>query len=103
MRSIFTDDLTTCYVTGRKGWIEVHHIFPGANRTRSTFYGYVVPLLAPIHINGSQANDKECRKLTGMSLKELDLMLRQKCQRHYETELGKSREEWLEEFKRSYL
>ena len=103
MRSIFTDNLKICAVTGRSGHIEVHHIFGAANRTRSTFYGFVIPLLAEIHPNGAQRSDKACQALTGKTIKELDLELKQACQRHYEDELGKSREEWLKEFKRSYL
>ena len=103
MKSIFTDDLNTCCITGQRGWIERHHVFGGANRTRSTFYNFIAPLLAPIHVNGSQANDKKCKELTGMSLKELDLYLKQYCQRYYENELKKTREQWIEEFGKSYL
>lgn len=103
MRSIFTQDLRTCYITGRGGHVEVHHVFGAANRTKSTFYGFVVPLLAEIHPNGAFRDDKKCKELTGKTVKEIDLELRQACQRKYENEFGKSREEWLEEFKRSYL
>lgn len=103
MRSIFTDDLRTCYITGQRGHTEVHHIFGASNRTRSTFYGFVVPLLAPIHVNGARADNKECKKLTGMTLKELDLKLKQSCQQYYENELGKSREEFVREFGKNYL
>lgn len=103
MRSIFTDDFRTCYITGQRGHVEVHHIFPASNRTRSTFYGYVVPLLAPIHPNGAQRSDKECKKLTGMTIKQLDTSLKQACQMHFENELGKSREEFIQEFGKNYL
>ena len=103
MRSIFTDDLNTCYVTGQSGHIERHHIFGASNRTRSTFYGFVVPLLAQIHPNGSQRSDKECRRLTGMTIKQLDTRLKQECQKYYENELGKSREDWIREFGKNYL
>lgn len=103
MRSIFTDNLRVCAVTGRSGHIEVHHIFGAANRTRSTFYGFVIPLLAEIHPNGARRDDKACKELTGKTIKELDTELKQACQRHYEEALGKSREEWRKEFGRSYL
>lgn len=103
MISIFTDDFRTCYVTGRSGHVEVHHVFGQAYRTKSTFYGFVVPLLAEIHPNGAFKSDKDCKKLIGKSLKELDLSLRQYCQRYYEEELGKTREEWLKEFDKNYL
>ena len=96
-------DMNVCYVTGRSGHIERHHIIGQAYRTRSTFYGFVVPLLAEIHPNGARASDKECKKLTGMTLKELDLKLRQSCQKFYEEELGKSREDFIKEFGKNYL
>lgn len=103
MRSIFTDDLRRCYITGRSGHIECHHCIGQAYRTRSTFYGFVVPLLAEIHPNGARASDKECKKLTGMTLKELDTKLKQSCQMYYENELGKSREDFIKEFGKNYL
>ena len=96
-----------CYITGiREGSghrIERHHVFGAANRTRSTFYGFVVPLVAEIHPNGAAASDKECQALTGMSLKELDLKLKQECQEYYEKVLKKSREQFIEEFGRNCL
>ena len=106
MRSIFTSDFNCCAVTyiykgARK--IEVHHIFGASNRKRSTEYGFVIPLVAEIHPNGAMASDSECMRLTGMTLKELDLKLKQKCQEYYEKRLGKSREQFIQEFGRNYL
>lgn len=103
MISIFTDDLRTCYITGQSGHVEVHHVFGASNRTRSTFYGFTVPLLAPIHPNGAFKDNKQCKALTGKTLKEIDTCLKQACQRHYEEVLGKSREKWIEEFGKNYL
>ena len=103
MKSIFTDDLRHCHITGRGGHVEVHHVFGASNRTRSTFYGFTVPLLAEIHPNGAFRNDKLCEKLTGKTVKDIDSELKQACQKYYEEELGKSRENWVEEFGRSYL
>ena len=96
-------DMNVCYITGRSGMIERHHVFGAANRTRSTFYGFVVPLLAEIHPNGARRDDKACNKLTGMSVKKIDTELKKQCQRFYENEIGKSREEWIKEFGRNYL
>lgn len=96
-------DMNVCYVTGMSGHIERHHIYGASNRTRSTFYGYVVPLLAPLHVNGARASDKECKKLTGMTLKQLDKKLKQSGQKFYEEELGKSRAQWIKEFGKNYL
>lgn len=97
-------DMNKCYITGiSSGILERHHVFPAANRTRSTFYGFVVCLTAPIHPNGARRDDKICKKLTGMTIKELDLKLKRDCQKWYEEELGRSREEFIEEFGRNYL
>lgn len=103
MKSIFTDDLNTCCVTGQKGHVERHHVFGASNRTRSTFYGFIAPLLAPIHPNGAFGDDKESKRLIGMTTKELDIKLKQRCQEFYENELHKSREEFIQEFGKNYL
>ena len=105
MKSIFTSDFDICAVTFMyRGFrrIEVHHVFGAANRRRSTQYGYVIPLVAEIHPNGASASDKECKRLTGLTLKELDIKLKQKCQAHYEKHHG-TREDFIAEFGRSYL
>lgn len=106
MKSVFTSDFNKCAVTNiYKGArrIEIHHVFGAYNRKRSTEYGFVVPLVAEIHPNGAAASDKECKRLTGMTLKELDTKLKQKCQEYYENKLGKSRSEFVNEFGRNYL
>lgn len=106
MKSIFTTDFDKCAVTNiYKGArrIEVHHVFGASNRKRSEKYGFVVPLVAEVHPNGAAASNKECERLTGLTLKELDIKLKQTCQTYYETRLGKSRQQFIEEFDRSYL
>lgn len=42
--SIITEDMEHCFLCGSTRWIEVHHIFSGAFRKKSTEYGLVVPL-----------------------------------------------------------
>ncbi len=105
MKSIFTSDFNKCAVTniyrGARR-IEAHHVFGAANRKRSTEYGYVVPLIAEIHPNGASVSESECKRLTGMSVKELDTMLKQRCQEHYEAHRG-TREDFIKEFGRNYL
>lgn len=105
MNSIFTSDFNKCAVThiyrGARR-IECHHVFGGAYRKRSTAYGFVCPLVDVIHPNGAAANNKECIRLTGRTLKELDLELRQHCQKYYEEHIG-TRERFVSEFGRNYL
>lgn len=48
MKSIITDD-KHCFLCGSAQWIEIHHIFGGANRKNSTKYGLVVPLCHYCH------------------------------------------------------
>lgn len=48
-KSIMTEDMEHCFLCGSSSWIEVHHIFGGANRTNSTRYGLVVPLCHYCH------------------------------------------------------
>lgn len=47
--SIMTADFGHCYLCGSTHWIEMHHIFGGANRKNSTKYGLVVPLCHYCH------------------------------------------------------
>ena len=107
LKSIFTSDFNKCAVThiyrGARR-IEVHHVYGGASsrRKRSAEYAYVIPLVAEIHPNGSAASDKECKRLTGLTLKELDLKLKQTCQEDFEKRHG-TRESFIELFGRSYL
>ena len=103
--SIFTSDFNVCAVThiyrGARR-IEVHHIFGGANRKKSTEDGFTVPLIAEIHPNGASASDTVCKEFTGMTLKQLDTMLKQRCQEHWESQ-GRSREEFIERYGKNYL
>ncbi len=105
MKSIFTTDFDTCAVThihrGARR-IELHHVFGASNRKKSTRRGFVCPLVDVCHVNGSAANDKECKRLTGMTLKELDTMLKETCQKYYETNYG-SRQDFINEFGRNYI
>ena len=48
-KSIMTLDTDRCFLCGRYGELEWHHIFGGANRQNSTKYGLVVPLCHSCH------------------------------------------------------
>lgn len=51
MKSVMVseDEANRCYLCGRYGQMEWHHIFGGANRINSTKYGLVVPLCHACH------------------------------------------------------
>lgn len=48
-KSIMTFEEDQCFICGRYGNLEWHHIFGGANRQNSTKYGLVVPLCHYCH------------------------------------------------------
>lgn len=48
-KTVMTIDYDNCFLCGRYGDIEWHHIFGGANRQNSTKYGLVVPLCHACH------------------------------------------------------
>jgi len=93
--SIFTDDFTKSYATGRTGRIEIHHVFGGFNRKRSEKFGFVVPLLAEEHPNGAFCTLPSEERI------QLDYWLKSECQRLF-LEGGGTREEWYSEFGRFY-
>lgn len=47
--SIMTNDMHTCFLCGSQCRIEIHHIFSGPFRKKSTKYGLVVPLCYDCH------------------------------------------------------
>lgn len=90
--SIFTDDMEHCFYTGSTD-IERHHVFNSYNRNRSEKYGFVIPLRRDLHPNGVMADD---------NWQNLDLHLKQECQKHYEKYIG-TRYEFMKEFGRNWL
>ena len=48
-KSIITNDMRVCYLCGKSENIEIHHIFSGSNRKKSTAFGCVVPLCHECH------------------------------------------------------
>lgn len=91
LKSIFTDDMSKCIVTGMQTEIEIHHVFGGADRKRSEKYDFCVPLHRSVHPNGAFRTDKNWM--------DLDHWLKRKCQEYYEENIG-TREQWYSEFGR---
>lgn len=87
-RSIFTDDLKTCYISGVKTNIDIHHIFGGPRKTFSEKYGFIVPLSTDWHTQAPYAVHRD---------KKLDLELKIKCQNYWINVLNKTKEEWIDE------
>lgn len=95
IKSILTDDLDHCYVTGGNH-VHIHHVFPGTGRRKlCERYGFTVPLSPELH-NMSDAS-VHANPNTG-----LDLRLKQECQQYFEEHYG-SRMEFVKLFCRSYL
>lgn len=92
LTSVFTDDMDHCMFTGSP-YVERHHVFGGANRRRSEFYGFIAPLRPDLHPNGVFA---------GKDAKEVDLQLKTMSQTYYEEHYG-TREDFIREFGKSYL
>ena len=55
MKSILTDDNKHCFLCGRSGKLEIHHIFGGFNRNNSTEYGLVIPLCRNCHTGSADS------------------------------------------------
>ncbi len=83
-----------CYITGTTTQLHKHHIYRGPNRTKSEKWGCWVYLrsdwhnMAPYGVHGRDGHD-------------LDLSLKQECQRKFEALYG--HEKFVEVFGRSYL
>lgn len=65
LKSIITDDMSTCFLCGSTRNIEYHHILSNSNRKKSTEYGLIVPLCRECHrgSNGVHANYSKMKYL----------------------------------------
>lgn len=91
-RSVMTSELDRCYICGARSWIEIHHVFGGANRKNSERYGLVVPLCHYCHNeppNGVHFNSA------------LDQKLKRETQERFETIA--SHDEFMKIFGRNYI
>lgn len=86
--SVFTDDLTNCYLCDRKK-DDLHEIFGGRNRRNSMKYGFILPLC------------RGCHSLNQNNPSFNDYWHRQG-QIYWEENIG-AREEFVEVFRRNYL
>ena len=90
LESILTKDFSKCYLCGSYNWIEIHHIFGGAYRKKSTKYKLIVPLCHYCHNeppNGVHFN------------KQRDYALKKKAQIEFEKIYGV---EFIKEFGKNY-
>lgn len=94
--SIFTDDLSTCYITSRTDHVEVHHVFEGRQgfKKLAEKYGFLVPLAAEIHGHGAFSPAR-------YNWKDLDHYLKRMCQEYYLKNIG-TRDGWYMEFGKFY-
>lgn len=95
MKSILQEDPHTCYLCGRRGGLDKHHVFGGALRKKSERYGLFVWLChESCHIfgpNSAHGNGDTAR------------MLHERAQRAAMERFGWSREEFREKFYKNYL
>lgn len=98
--SIFSPDLSVCYITGdsgknQKGMRAVvpHHIFGNAYKAKSEEYGFILPLRADWHTGQVYSIHED---------KDLDLRFKRLCEDHYVNVLGKTKEEFIKEFGKWY-
>ena len=92
-RPIITSDMSRCYLCGSRDHIEIHHVFSGANRQKSTAFGCVVPLCHECHqgTNGVHNNREK-----------MDY-LRKIAQLCCENEYGWDEDDFRSVFHRNYL
>ena len=98
--SIFSSDLSICYITGdsgkgQKGMKAVvpHHIFGNAYKAKSEEYGFILPLRLDWHTGQKYSIHED---------KNLDLKFKRLCEDHYINVLGKTKEEFIKEFGKWY-
>ncbi|MDD3363237.1 MAG: phosphoenolpyruvate carboxykinase [Hespellia sp.] len=94
LHSILTDDLDHCMMTG-SNVVERHHVFGGAFKAKSEYYGFIAPLRPDLHPNGVHFQDTKENK-------KIDKYLKRMCQRYYEKHCG-TRDQFRNEFGRNYL
>ncbi len=83
-----------CYLCGRWGQIEMHHVFGGPFRKKSDKYGAVVPLCHECHNeppNGVHHNRERAK------------ILKSRYQKILMDEQGWDKERFIREFGRSYI
>jgi len=93
MKSLLQGNKKECYLTGRRDFLERHHIFFGsANRKKSEQWGCWVWLVPELHNASSEAVHFN---------RELDLRLKRECQEAFEKKYGHKL--FMREFGKNYL
>lgn len=85
----------TCFLCGKVGMMEWHHVFPGALRDKSTEYGFVVPLCGESCHRLGRKSAHGCRETADR--------LKAHFQTIYMVEHHASVVEWRLEFYKNYL
>lgn len=80
-----------CYLCGKYGDTQRHHVFQGAYRKKAEFHGYVVRLCMDCHTGPDGVHANKTKRIH----------LRQECQREYEQ--THTRDQFIAEFGRNYL
>jgi len=83
-----------CFLSGRFGYVERHHIFGGPLRSKSERYGLVVELSPWTHREGPNSAHR-----SGETAKKLKRYGQMKCM----VEQGWDLETWIREFGKNYL
>ena len=94
LKSVFTEDMEHCIITGLP-YPHIHHIFPGSRRKLSEKYGFVVPLAPYLHNMGDYS--VHMRPNEG-----LDLKLKQMAQTYFEENIS-DRCAFIDIFGKSWL
>lgn len=84
-----------CYVCGKCGYVERHHMLHGRNRKKCDRYPLLIVPLCPTCHRGTNG-------VHGKNGNELDTKLKQKAQRIFEKEYG-TRKQFLNIFGRLYI
>ncbi len=84
-----------CYVCGKCGYVERHHILGGRNRKKCNRYPLLIVPLCPEHHRGTNG-------VHGKNGHELDFQLKQKAQAIFEKHYG-TRKQFLNTFGRLYI
>lgn len=94
-KSVLSNDLKHCYVTG-SSYVAIHHVFPGTGRRKlCEQYGFIVPLEPSLH-------NMSTISVHSNPNRGLDLQLKQKCQKYFEAHYG-DRNRFISLFGKSYL
>ena len=93
-KSIFTDHMDVCYITGDTKNVDPHHIFGGADKASSELFHFMLPLRRDWHTLADYSIHKD---------RQFALKMKLKCQKYWIETLHKTLEEWLMYFRKWYV